>query len=57
MLKKIREHKADIVGGIGMVMWIVGAAAGESDNLMIPAVLVIVGLLMCLVASKEMKLD
>ena len=47
----MKEKTVAIMGGIGFMMMLLGVASMDSEQILIPAILTIVGVLMCCIAA------
>lgn len=53
MKRNLRENLTSLGASLGVILLILGAAGMDSENLVFPVILIIVGLLLISVTAKE----
>jgi len=55
--KRMKEKLWTVIGGIGMITLLAGASAMDSEVILLPVLMVVVGLGLCVAAARNLELD
>lgn len=53
----MKEKLWTVIGGIGMITLLAGASAMDSEAILLPVLMVVVGLGLCVAAARNLELD